>query len=130
MEPGHHAAGRCNNWPSNSAASKPSVHQHRVERAAYRRALRIVDQHHTVIEEPPEGYLWPPEPPPVEIETLLELLHMNSAPTPSARNPRGEPSGGRYLGGLAAEIAWRCCCGRTPTATDRSDEVAGDLLSW
>ena len=51
------------------------VHRHRVERAAYRQALRIVDQHHIVVAEPPDGYLWPPEPPPAETETLLELLH-------------------------------------------------------
>ena len=51
------------------------VHRHRADRARYRRALRIVDQHHTPAPNPSEGYRWPPpEPPPDEGETLLELL--------------------------------------------------------
>ena len=49
------------------------VKRHRDERARYRRALRIVDQHHVPVLAPTESYLWPPEPPPDE-ETLLELL--------------------------------------------------------
>jgi hypothetical protein len=51
------------------------IHRHRQERAAYRRALRIVD-HHAPTEQlvvPDEIYLWPPEPPPEE-QTLLDLL--------------------------------------------------------
>ena len=47
--------------------------RHRDERARYRRALRIVDQHHVPALSSAEAYLWPPEPPPDE-ETLLELL--------------------------------------------------------
>jgi hypothetical protein len=55
------------------------VGRHRGERAAYRRALRIVDQHPeattvgTIGEV--EAYLWPPEPPPEDGETLMDLLH-------------------------------------------------------
>jgi hypothetical protein len=48
--------------------------RHRDERARYRRALRVVDQHHIPALHPGEDYRWPaPEPPPDE-ETLLELL--------------------------------------------------------
>jgi DNA-binding transcriptional ArsR family regulator len=47
--------------------------RHRDERTRYRRALRIVDQHHVPALGRTEPYLWPPEPPPDE-ETLLELL--------------------------------------------------------
>jgi hypothetical protein len=54
-------------------AVRAALHRHRVERAAYRQALRIVD--HQVIGNLADGYLWPPEPPPAETETLLELLH-------------------------------------------------------
>jgi len=51
------------------------VHRHRADRARYRRALRIVDQHHSPALNPSDGYRWPPpEPPPEEEETLLELL--------------------------------------------------------
>ena len=49
------------------------LNRHRDERARYRRALRIVDQHHIPALSSTEAYLWPPEPPPDE-ETLLELL--------------------------------------------------------
>ncbi|HZM67681.1 MAG TPA: hypothetical protein VFC16_15425 [Nakamurella sp.] len=55
------------------------VGRHRGERAAYRRALRIVDQPPaaTGIAVGPveEAYLWPPEPPPEDGETLMDLLH-------------------------------------------------------
>jgi hypothetical protein len=47
--------------------------RHRDERARYRRALRIVDQHHIPTLSSTNGYLWPPEPPPDD-QTLLELL--------------------------------------------------------
>ena len=50
------------------------VHRHRADRARYRRALRIVDQHRVSITDAADGYLWPPEPLPEEEETLLELL--------------------------------------------------------
>ena len=49
------------------------LHRHRDERIRYRRALRIVDQHHLPTISATDGYLWPPEPPPDE-QTLLELL--------------------------------------------------------
>ena len=49
------------------------INHHRDERARYRRAMRIIDQHHAPAHPPAHGYLWPPEPPP-EQETLLELL--------------------------------------------------------
>ena len=49
------------------------LNRHRDERASYRRALRIVDQHHVPALSSTEAYLWPPEPPPAD-ETLLELL--------------------------------------------------------
>ncbi len=49
------------------------VHRHRDERTRYRRALRIVDQHHHDPLIADSSYLWPPEPPPQE-QTLLELL--------------------------------------------------------
>jgi len=60
---------------------RSQVGRHRGERAAYRRALRIVDHHHpeatTVLGlvEEAEAYLWPPEPPPEDGETLMDLLH-------------------------------------------------------
>lgn len=60
-------------------AVRAQLHRHRQERAAYRRALRIVDEHlvigidMTAMTDDDE-YLLPPEPPPDE-ETLLELLH-------------------------------------------------------
>ena len=50
------------------------INRHRDERASYRRALRIVDQHRIPVLNDADGYLWPPEPPPVG-ETLLDLLH-------------------------------------------------------
>jgi len=58
---------------------RAQVGRHRIERAAYRRALRIVDQHPTTavlgaVDEA-EVYLWPPEPPPDDGETLMDLLH-------------------------------------------------------
>ena len=40
------------------------LNRHRDERARYRRALRIVDQHHVPALSSTEAYLWPPEPPP------------------------------------------------------------------
>ena len=46
---------------------RTQVGRHRGERAAYRRALRIVDHHPGSIVGPvgeAEAYLWPPEPPP------------------------------------------------------------------
>jgi hypothetical protein len=49
------------------------LNRHRDERTQYRRALRIVDQHHIPALGNTEAYLWPPEPPPDE-ETLLEML--------------------------------------------------------
>jgi hypothetical protein len=49
------------------------LNRHRDERTRYRRALRIVDQHHAPAIAATDGYLWPPEPPPDD-ETLLELL--------------------------------------------------------
>ena len=66
---------------------RTQVGRHRGERAAYRRALWIVDQHATrpvvhAVEEaeaylwPPDRHpLWPPEPPPKDGETLMNLLH-------------------------------------------------------
>jgi len=58
---------------------RTQVRRHRGERAAYRRALRIVDQHPAAVVlgpvEEAEAYLWPPEPPPPEEETLMDLLH-------------------------------------------------------
>jgi len=48
--------------------------RHRDERARYRQALRVVDQHHVPALTRTVGYLWPPEPPPDQ-ETLLDLLH-------------------------------------------------------
>jgi hypothetical protein len=57
---------------------RAQVGRHRGERAAYRRALRIVDQHPATTVGPvdeAEAYLWPPEPPPPEEETLMDLLH-------------------------------------------------------
>ena len=62
---------------------RSQVGRHRGERAAYRRALRIVDDHPVratatvdvgAVEEA-EAYLWPPEPPPEDGETLMDLLH-------------------------------------------------------
>ena len=59
---------------------RAQVGRHRGERAAYRRALRIVDEHPAAtitvgpVEEA-EAYLWPPEPPPEDGETLMDLLH-------------------------------------------------------
>jgi hypothetical protein len=58
---------------------RTQVGRHHAERAAYRRALRIVDQHPAAavlgpVEEA-EAYLWPPEPPPEDGETLMDLLH-------------------------------------------------------
>ena len=50
------------------------IERHRDERATYRRALRVVDQHHLPAGHTADGYLWPPEPPPPD-ETLLDLLH-------------------------------------------------------
>jgi hypothetical protein len=51
------------------------VNRHRDERARYRRALRVVDQHPISVLDPADGYLWPPpDPPPEDEETLLELL--------------------------------------------------------
>ena len=58
---------------------RSQVGRHRGERAAYRRALRIVDQHPEATTVGPveeaEAYLWPPEPPPEDGETLMDLLH-------------------------------------------------------
>ena len=58
---------------------RAQVGRHRGERAAYRRALRIVDQHPEATTVGPvdeaEVSLWPPEPPPDEGETLMDLLH-------------------------------------------------------
>ena len=56
---------------------RTQVGRHRGERAAYRRALRIVDQHPeaTTVVDQAEAYLWPPEPPPEDGETLMDLLH-------------------------------------------------------
>ena len=54
------------------------VGRHRGERAAYRRALRIVDHHPAATGGPVDeaaAYLWPPEPPPEDGETLMDLLH-------------------------------------------------------
>jgi hypothetical protein len=50
------------------------LNRHRDERARYRRALKIVDQQHIPALNTTDGYLWPPEPPPADEETLLELL--------------------------------------------------------
>jgi hypothetical protein len=55
------------------------VGRHHIERVAYRRAQRIVDQHPvlaTVLDpvDEAEAYLWPPEPPPEDGETLMDLL--------------------------------------------------------
>ena len=57
---------------------RSQVGRHHIERAAYRRALRIVDQHPAATVGPVEeaaAYLWPPEPPPEDGETLMDLLH-------------------------------------------------------
>ena len=59
---------------------RTQVGRHRGERAAYRRALRIVDHDHpeaTTVGPVAvaEAYLWPPEPPPEDGETLMDLLH-------------------------------------------------------
>ena len=55
------------------------VGRHRGERAAYRRALLIVDHHPAATAVGPvdeaEAYLRPPEPPPEDGETLIDLLH-------------------------------------------------------
>ena len=55
------------------------VGRHRGERAAYRRALRTVDRQPAATAVGPveeaEAYLWPPEPPPEDGETLMDLLH-------------------------------------------------------
>ena len=88
VEPGHHPPRPVGTTPGAGASLqllaeqfgcvetvRALVNRHRDERAAYRRALRIVDQHHIVVAEPTDSYLWPPEPPPAETETLLELLH-------------------------------------------------------
>ena len=56
-------------------AVRALITRHRSERDAYRRALRIVDQHHQVLGYASGGYWPPPDPPPDEGETLLELLH-------------------------------------------------------
>jgi hypothetical protein len=51
------------------------LNRHRDERTRYRRAMRIVDQHHLPTLRNTDGYLWPPpEPPPDDQESLLELL--------------------------------------------------------
>jgi DNA-binding transcriptional ArsR family regulator len=51
------------------------INRHRDDRARYRQALKIVDQQHCPVAGPGNGYRWPPpEPPPDEVETLLELL--------------------------------------------------------
>jgi hypothetical protein len=51
------------------------IEHHRQERAAYRRALRIVDLHErpSIASPLDDAYQWPPEPPPDE-QTLLDLL--------------------------------------------------------
>jgi hypothetical protein len=59
---------------------RTQVGRHRGERAAYRRALRIVDHHPPIsavgpVEEAEALYLWPPEPPPEDGETLMDLLN-------------------------------------------------------
>ena len=56
---------------------RTQVSRHRGERAAYRRALRIVDHHPATVGavQEAEAYLWPPEPPPEDGETLMDLLH-------------------------------------------------------
>lgn len=54
-------------------AVSAQIRHHRAERAAYRRALRIVDQHPVAVQPHDPAYLWPPEPPPDD-ETLFELL--------------------------------------------------------
>ena len=58
---------------------RTQVERHRGEPAAYRRAPRIVDQHPEATTVGPvdeaEAYLWPPEPPPEDRETLMDLLH-------------------------------------------------------
>ena len=59
---------------------RTQVGRHRGERAAYRRALRIVDHHPVTTRvlgpvEEAEAYLWPPEPPPEDGDTLMDLLH-------------------------------------------------------
>ena len=57
---------------------RTQVGRHRGERAAYRRALRIVDPHPEATTVGPvddAAYLWPPEPPPDDGETLMDLLH-------------------------------------------------------
>jgi hypothetical protein len=58
-------------------AVRTQITRHRTERACYRPALRIVDQHPAAIAvEEVEAYLWPPEAPPDdEGETLMDLLH-------------------------------------------------------
>ena len=60
---------------------RTQVGRHRGERAAYRRALRIVDHHPAATNtavgpvKEAEAYLCPPEPPPEDGETLMDLLH-------------------------------------------------------
>ena len=54
------------------------IARHRTERACYRRALRIVDVHpDSAISavQAAEAHRWPPEPPPDDQETLMDLLH-------------------------------------------------------
>jgi len=54
---------------------RTQVGRHRGERAAYRRALRIVDHHPAATTVGPveetEAYLWPPEPPPEPPNALI-----------------------------------------------------------
>ena len=61
------------------------VCRHRQERAAYRQALRIVDQHDLPEPSPDQSYQWPPEPPSEE-QTLLELLEreLGAHPVPAS----------------------------------------------
>ena len=60
---------------------RAQVGRHRGERAAYRRVLRIVDHHPATATttvgpvDDAAAYLWPPEPPPDDGETLMDLLH-------------------------------------------------------
>jgi len=56
---------------------RTQVGRHRVERAAYRRALQIVDHHSEAATlgavEEAEAYLGPPEPPPERRGNLMDL---------------------------------------------------------
>ena len=117
VEPGQHPARSVGRWvPSPKRrrarqlteqfgcldAVRAMLSRHRVERAAYRRALRIVDQHHLVICEPADGYRWPPDHHPRKRKPSSNSCTVNLALTPSGRNTRSVTTFRRHLGCVAA----------------------------